>query len=99
MSKSRPSLTAALTRRAAIAALALAFAAPAFAAGEDAAVAYMKKVAKDMLAAHRQGTVASFKRAIQRHADDLLREPMLGHKGGNMRVMVLDANPADALPG
>jgi ABC-type transporter MlaC component len=43
--------------------------APAFAAGEDAAVAYMKKVAKDMLAAHRQGTVASFKRAIQRHAD------------------------------
>ena len=69
MSKSRPSLTAALTRRAAIAALASAFAAPAFAAGEDAAVAYMKKVAKDMLAAHRQGTVASFKRAIQRHAD------------------------------
>lgn len=69
MSKSRPSLTAALTRRAAIAGLALAFAAPAFAAGEDQAVAYMKKVAKDMLAAHRQGTVASFKRAIQRHAD------------------------------
>ena len=69
MSKSRPSLTAALTRRAAIAGLAVAFAAPAFAAGEDAAVAYMKKVAKDMLAAHRQGTVASFKRAIQRHAD------------------------------
>ena len=69
MSKSRPSLTAALTRRAAIVGLASAFAAPAFAAGEDAAVAYMKKVAKDMLAAHRQGTVASFKRAIQRHAD------------------------------
>lgn len=69
MSKSRPSLTAALTRRAAIAGLAVAFAAPAFAAGEDQAVAYMKKVAKDMLAAHRQGTVASFKRAIQRHAD------------------------------
>jgi len=69
MSKSRPSLTAALTRRAAIAGLAAAFVAPAFAAGEDAAVAYMKKVAKDMLAAHRQGTVASFKRAIQRHAD------------------------------
>ena len=69
MSKSRPSLTVALTRRAAIAGLAAAFAAPAFAAGEDAAVAYMKKVAKDMLAAHRQGTVASFKRAIQRHAD------------------------------
>ena len=69
MSKSRPPLSAALTRRAALAGLAVVFAAPAFAAGEDAAVAYMKKVAKDMLAAHRQGTVASFKRAIQRHAD------------------------------
>ena len=68
MSKSRPLLTA-LTRRAALAGLAVAFASPAFAAGEDAAVAYMKKVAKDMLAAHRQGTVASFKRAILRHAD------------------------------
>ena len=68
MSKNRPLLPA-LTRRAALAGLALAFASPAFAAGEDAAVAYMKKVAKDMLAAHRQGTVASFKRAIQRHAD------------------------------
>ncbi|MCA3555573.1 ABC transporter substrate-binding protein [Aestuariivirga sp.] len=69
MSKFRPPLTAALTRRAALAGLATAFASPAIAAGEDAAVVYMKKVAKDMLAAHRQGTVASFKRAILRHAD------------------------------
>ena len=69
MSKTRPPLTAALTRRAALAGLAAAFASPAFAGAEDAAVAYMKKVAKDMLAAHRQGTVASFKRAILRHAD------------------------------
>lgn len=69
MSKTRPSPAAALTRRAALAGLVAAFAAPAFAGSEDAAVAYMKKVAKDMLAAHRQGTVASFKRAIQRHAD------------------------------
>ncbi len=69
MSKTRPPLTAVLTRRAALAGLAVAFASPAFAKAEDAAVAYMKKVAKDMLAAHRQGTVASFKRAIQRHAD------------------------------
>ena len=68
MSKTRPLLTA-LTRRAALAGLAMAITTPAFAAGEDAAVAYMKKVAKDMLAAHRQGTVASFKRAILRHAD------------------------------
>lgn len=69
MSKTRPPRLAALTRRAALAGLAVALATPAFAAGEDAAVSYMKKVAKDMLAAHRQGTVASFKRAIQRHAD------------------------------
>ena len=69
MSKTRPSLTVALTRRAALAGLAAAIATPAFAGAEDAAVAYMKKVAKDMLAAHRQGTVASFKRAILRHAD------------------------------
>lgn len=68
MSKTRHA-PAALTRRAALAGLAAAFAAPAFAGPEDAAVTYMKKVAKDMLAAHRQGTVASFKRAIQRHAD------------------------------
>lgn len=69
MSKTRPPLTAALTRRAALAGLAVAFAAPAFAASEDAAVTYMQRVAKDMLSAHRQGTVASFKRAILRHAD------------------------------
>ena len=69
MPKTRPSLSAVLTRRAALAGLAAAFASPALAGPEDAAVAYMKKVAKDMLAAHRQGTVASFKRAIQRHAD------------------------------
>ena len=69
MSKTRPPLSVALTRRAALAGLAVALATPAFAAGEDAAVTYMQKVAKDMLAAHRQGTVASFKRAILRHAD------------------------------
>jgi len=69
MSKTRPLLSAALTRRAALAGLAVAFASPALAGPEEAAIAYMKKVAKDMLAAHRQGTVASFKRAIQRHAD------------------------------
>lgn len=69
MPKTRPSLSAVLTRRAALAGLAAAFASRALAGPEDAAVAYMKKVAKDMLAAHRQGTVASFKRAIQRHAD------------------------------
>ena len=60
--------TGGLTRRALFNSLAMAFVTPAFAA-EHPSVAYMKKVAKDMLNAHRQGTVASFKRAIQRHAD------------------------------
>jgi phospholipid transport system substrate-binding protein len=46
-----------------------AFASAAAAASEEQALSYMRKVAKDMLNAHRQGTVASFKRAIQRHAD------------------------------
>lgn len=66
MSDPRP---ARLTRRTALAGLFAAIATPAFAAGEQQALAYMRKVAKDMLAAHRQGTVASFKRAILRHAD------------------------------
>jgi len=58
-----------ITRRAAVSTLLAALVSPALAAGEEQAVAYMRKVAKDMLNAHRQGTVASFKRAIQRHAN------------------------------
>ncbi|WP_421694696.1 ABC transporter substrate-binding protein [Aestuariivirga sp.] len=70
MSNSRQPKPAGVTRRVALAGLAALFAAPAAAAaGDDAAIAYMRKVAKDMLNAHRQGTVASFKRAILRHAD------------------------------
>ncbi len=68
MSDSRSHRTAGLTRRAAVFGLAAALASPAF-ASDSAAISYMKKVAKDMLNAHRQGTVAAFKRAIQRHAD------------------------------
>src|SRR5439155_21649569 len=34
-----------------------------------ASLAYMKKAAKDLLDAHRIGTVASFLRVIQRYAD------------------------------
>ena len=49
------------------AALAVAPAA-AVAKGEHASITYMRKVAKDMLAAHRQGTVSAFMSAIQRHA-------------------------------
>jgi phospholipid transport system substrate-binding protein len=41
----------------------------ALAASVHPSVTYMKKVGKDLLAAHRNGTVASFLRAIQRHAD------------------------------
>jgi phospholipid transport system substrate-binding protein len=36
---------------------------------EHPSLIYMKKVAEDLLHAHRQGTVSSFLRAIQRHAD------------------------------
>jgi ABC-type transporter MlaC component len=61
--------SARLTRRGALAGVVAAFATPAFASSEQQALSYMRKVAKDMLNAHRQGTVASFKRAIQRHAD------------------------------
>ena len=62
-----------ISRRAVLAGVALAFGVPALAvpalAAEPPSVAAMRKVAKDMLNAHRQGTVASFRRAIQRHAD------------------------------
>jgi phospholipid transport system substrate-binding protein len=57
-----------ITRRAVVAGLVMGLATPAVAA-DHPAVSYMRKVAKDMLNAHRQGTVASFKRAIVRHAD------------------------------
>lgn len=70
MSDQRPANKAGLTRRGALAGLVAVLAAPAaLAAGEQQALAYMRKVAKDMLSAHRTGTVASFRRAILRHAD------------------------------
>jgi ABC-type transporter MlaC component len=74
MSDRDPAAPARLTRRSAVALLFAAVAtpclhSPASAASEQQALTYMRKVAKDMLNAHRQGTVASFKRAIQRHAD------------------------------
>lgn len=42
---------------------------PAAAAGDHPSVTFMKQVGKDLLAAHRQGTVPSFLRVVQRHAD------------------------------
>ena len=58
-----------ISRRALIGGLIAIAAAPAMAAGDHPSLAYMKTVAKDLLNAHRQGTVSSFLRAIQRHAD------------------------------
>lgn len=58
-----------LSRRAVLSGLAAGLAAGPALADEHPSVTYMKRVAKDMLNAHRQGTVASFKRAILRHAD------------------------------
>ena len=72
MSERHPAGPARLTRRLAVAGLLVAFATPALAAAtptEQKALTYMRKVGKDMLNAHRQGTVASFRRAMQRHAD------------------------------
>jgi phospholipid transport system substrate-binding protein len=57
-----------LTRRSFFTGLAL-IAAAQPAAAEHPSVGYLRQVAKDMLAAHRQGTISAFLRAIQRHAD------------------------------
>lgn len=61
--------TSGLSRRAVVLGMAFSLVAPGVARAEHPSVVYMRKVAKDMLNAHRQGTVASFKRAILRHAD------------------------------
>jgi phospholipid transport system substrate-binding protein len=49
--------------------LAAAFAATPALAAEHPSIAFMKQVGKDLLHAHRQGTVTAFMRVIQRHAD------------------------------
>jgi phospholipid transport system substrate-binding protein len=61
-----------LTRRSLLALLAAGAVTPSLATvahAEHPSVGYMKQVAKDLLAAHRQGTVPSFLRVVQRHAD------------------------------
>ncbi len=59
-----------LSRRLFLGGLAGSLAAPAAVAAPDhPSVAYMRQVGKDMLNAHRQGTVAAFLRAVQRHGD------------------------------
>ena len=57
-----------LTRRTLLGLLAAGVAASPALAAEHPSLAQMRLIAKDLLNAHRQGTVASFRRAIQRHA-------------------------------
>lgn len=57
-----------LTRRALFGLMAAAVVTPAMAA-EHSSMVFMRQFARDMLKAHRQGTVSSFKTAIQRYAD------------------------------
>jgi phospholipid transport system substrate-binding protein len=58
-----------ISRRLLLAGLLGTMAAPALAAGEHPSVAYMRQVGKELLAAHRQGTVPAFLRVVQRYAD------------------------------
>jgi phospholipid transport system substrate-binding protein len=58
-----------ITRRTILAGLAAALLAPPASAADHPSVVFMRQVAKDMLAAHRQGTVPAFLRVVQRHAD------------------------------
>lgn len=70
MTDNAPQRPRAISRRAILGAIASVIVAPAAAAAaEHPSLGYMRKVAKDMLNAHRQGTVGSFKSAIERHAD------------------------------
>jgi phospholipid transport system substrate-binding protein len=58
-----------ISRRQILAGLIGAVATPAFAAAEHPSVGFMRQVGKELLAAHRQGTVPSFLRVVQRYAD------------------------------
>jgi phospholipid transport system substrate-binding protein len=58
-----------LTRRTFIAGLFGVLAAPAVAGPDHASIAFMRQVGKELLAAHRQGTVSAFLRVVQRYAD------------------------------
>ncbi len=58
-----------ISRRTILAGLLGALTTPAIAAGDHPSVSYMRQVGKELLAAHRQGTVPAFLRVVQRHAD------------------------------
>jgi phospholipid transport system substrate-binding protein len=68
-----------------LASLATASSTEVLAAAEHPSVTYMKQVGKDMLNAHRQGTVSAFMRAIQRHGDiPGISEYSLGNYGSKL---------------
>lgn len=68
MRRHTPEQRRGLSRRAVLGAAVMLAAAPAMAA-DHPSIAYMKQFAKEMLNAHRQGTVGSFRKVIERHAD------------------------------
>jgi phospholipid transport system substrate-binding protein len=76
-----------ITRRSLIAGLSAALLASPASAGDHPSLVYMRQVAKDMLAAHRQGTVAAFLRVVQRHADvpDIAQDA-LGKYSSNLQA-------------
>jgi phospholipid transport system substrate-binding protein len=77
-----------ISRRSFLFALAgVATAGPVAAAAEHASVVYMKQVGRDLLNAHRQGTVSAFKRAVQRHGDiPAIADYSLGNYGSKLPV-------------
>jgi phospholipid transport system substrate-binding protein len=58
-----------LTRRTLLIGLFGALSTSALAAGDHPSIGFMRQVGKDLLAAHRQGTVPAFLRVVQRYAD------------------------------
>jgi phospholipid transport system substrate-binding protein len=58
-----------LTRRNLLAGIFGTLATPSLAAGDHASIGFMRQVGKELIAAHRQGTVTSFMRVVQRYAD------------------------------
>ena len=75
-----------ITRRTLLGGLAAAILASPVSAADHASVVYMRQVAKDMLAAHRQGTVSAFLRVVQRHADiPEISQHALGKYSGSLQ--------------
>jgi phospholipid transport system substrate-binding protein len=75
-----------ITRRTLLAALLGAVTSPALAAGEHPSVSYMRQVGKELLSAHRSGTVPSFLRVVQRYADvPAISENALGKYSGKLQ--------------